>query len=212
MLGDLSKKYESNGDPGTISKGYGDAGGKSYGMYQLASRTGSVEHYIAWLRDNGYWFADKLAEYPIGSIAFDDTWTYLANSGNRGDFIKSQHQYIESVYYDTAVKFLRNAMFNIEKHSETMKDVVWSRAVQYGAGFVVEMFEDAAISLGYPNLSYVDAKSFDRDMIKAIYMEVCSTPEWTNGSPDLREGLYVRFMNECEEALDMLDQEEEDGQ
>lgn len=212
MIGDLSKQYESNGNPGAISNGYGDAGGKSYGMYQLASNAGSVDSYIKWLQKNGYWFAEKLAEYPIGSIAFDDVWRFLANSGNKADFMESQHKYIEDTYYNTAVSFLRKAMFNIENHSETMKDVVWSRAVQYGAGYVVEMFEDAAISLGYPNLSYVDAKCFDKDMIKAIYLNVCSTEEWTNGSPALREGLYFRFAHECHDALTMLAKEEENAQ
>lgn len=210
MLGDLSKKYESNGDPGCISSGWGDAGGKSYGMYQLASNTGSVESYIKWLRRNGYWFADKLAEYPIGSIAFDDTWKFLANSGNRGDFEKSQHDFIKAMYYDRAVAALARAMYHVEnKHSDVMRDVVWSRAVQYGAGQIVEMFEAAALSRGYPNLSYVDAEAFDAQMIEAIYMDVCSTPEWTNGSPALRRGLYIRFKNECDDALATLAWSEE---
>lgn len=46
MIGDLSKRYESNGDAGCISNGYGDAGGKSYGMYQLSSNMGVVDDYI----------------------------------------------------------------------------------------------------------------------------------------------------------------------
>lgn len=205
MLGDLSKKYESNGEPGCISTGAGDAGGKSYGMYQMASKQGVVDLYIKWLRENGYWFATKLAEYPVGSVAFDDTWEYLAKSGNRGDFIKSQHDFIKAMYYDKAVAALARAMYNVEeKHSDVMRDVVWSRAVQYGAGNIVEMFEAAAMELGYPNLSYVDAIDFDNVMIRAIYMDVCSTPEWTNGSPALREGLYNRFKNECDDALAAL--------
>ena len=207
MLGDLSKKYESNGDPGCISSGIGDLGGKSYGMYQLASRIGVVDSYIEWLYDNGYWFADKLAEYPVGSIAFDNTWDYLARSGNRGDFGKSQHDFIKSRYYDTAVAFLEKEMYHVEKHSTTMQDVVWSRAVQYGPGNIAEMFIAAAVSIGYPNLSYVDDRYFDAEMIKAVYINVCKTEEWTNGSPALRPGLYNRFEAECAEALERLEHE-----
>ena len=85
-----------------------------------------------------------------------------------------------------------------------MKDVVWSRAVQYGAGNIGEMFAEACEKLGYPNLSYVDDSSFDADMIKAIYLKVCSTPAWTNGSPALRQGLYSRFERECSEALERI--------
>lgn len=205
MLGNLSKRYESNGDPGCISSGWGDAGGKSYGMYQLASNTGSVTSFIRWCKANGYWFGDYLAQYSVGSAGFDAAWTFLAESGNRDDFAKSQHEYIKYAYYDPAVKALRNAMYDVEgKHSEVMQDVVWSRAVQYGTGYIVEMFEDAVKAIGYPNLSYVDDRTYDEAMIRAIYLDVCSTPEWTNGSPSLRSGLYSRFRNECNDALARL--------
>lgn len=69
MLGDLSKRYESNGNPGCISSGLGDAGGKSYGMYQMSSRMGVVDDYIQWLYNNNYWFAGNLAETPLAPQA-----------------------------------------------------------------------------------------------------------------------------------------------
>ena len=209
MLGDLSKKYESNGEPGTISSGYGDAGGKSYGMYQFSSTMGVVDNYVKWLQENGYWFGDELAKYTVGSNNFDDAWKWLANSDNKGDFAKSQHEYTKAMYYDKACLALHNSGYIVNRHSKAMKDVVWSRAVQYGPYQVPEMFNDACSIVlgGEVNLSYVDHINFDERMIKAIYLDVCSTPEWTNGSPALREGLYARFASECEDALAMLAQE-----
>lgn len=204
MLGDLSKKYESNGDPACISTGYGDAGGKSYGMYQLASGCGSVHNYLGWAKRAGYWFADKLMEHTVGSAAFDSMWRFLGTSANRDDFERSQHEYIKYSYYEPAVSELAVAGYNINGHTNVMRDVVWSRAVQYGPAQIVDMFTEAGQYLGYPNLSYVDAASFDAAMIEAVYLHVCSTPEWTNGSPDLRAGLYARFKNECAEALERL--------
>ena len=208
MLGDLSKKYESNGEPGTISSGYGDAGGKSYGMYQFSSTMGVVDNYVKWLRDKGYWFGEELAKYTVGSSYFDDAWRFLANSDNRGDFERSQHDYAKVIYYDRACSILADAGYHIEKHSKAMKDVVWSRAIQYGPYQINQMFDEACCGvLGYFNLSYVDDIAFDKSMIEAIYLEVCSTPGWTNGSPSLREGLYARFRNECADALNMLNEE-----
>ena len=208
MLGDLSKKYESNGNPGTISSGYGDAGGKSYGMYQFSSTMGVVDNYVKWLRDKGYWFGEELAKYTVGSSYFDDAWRFLANSDNRGDFERSQHDYAKVIYYDRACSILADAGYHIEKHSKAMKDVVWSRAIQYGPYQINQMFDEACCGvLGYFNLSYVDDIAFDKSMIEAIYLEVCSTPGWTNGSPSLREGLYARFRNECADALNMLNEE-----
>ena len=209
MLGDLSKKYESSGNPGTISSGYGDAGGKSYGMYQFASNMGVVDKYVAWLVAYVYWFGDELAKYTVGSNNFDDVWKWLANSDNKGDFAKSQHDFTKSMYNDKACNLVYDCGYIVSRHSKAMKDVVWSRAVQYGPYQVPEMFNDAcSIVLGGEfNLSYVDHINFDERMIKAIYLDVCSTPEWTNGSPALREGLYARFASECEDALAMLAQE-----
>ena len=208
MLGDLSKKYESSGDAGTISSGYGDAGGKSYGMYQFSSTMGVVDNYVKWLQENGYWFGDELAKYTVGSSYFDDAWRFLANSDNRGDFERSQHDFTKAMYYDRACTLLADSGYHVNKHSKAMKDGVWSRAVQYGPYQIVDMFDEACCGvLGYFNLSYVDDIAFDKSMIEAIYLEVCSTPEWTNGSPSLREGLYARFRNECEDALAMLNEE-----
>ena len=205
MLGDLSKKYESNGDPGCISTGWGDAGGKSYGMYQLSSNMGIVRDFTSWLIRRGCWFGDALAVEPVGSKQFDDTWITLATE-HKDEFSRWQHDYIEDLYYDVAVKALEQNYFNINKHSYTMQDVIWSRAVQYGPGRIVEMFVEAVNKLGYPNLSYVDDKRFDADLIGAIY-DVCATPEWTSGSLALREGLYNRFAAEKEEAWKRLELE-----
>ena len=203
MLGDLSARYESNGDPGIISNDYGDAGGVSYGCYQLATNTGSVHSFVRYLNEIGHSYGQALGQYEPGSDEFSAEWQSIA-SIDPGGFAQLQHDYIQYAYYEPAIEALRGAGFNIENHSEAMQDVIWSRAVQYGTGNIVEMFEDAVHSLGWPNLSYVDAKRFDADMIQAIYLNVCSTPEWTNGSPSLRVGLYSRFQNECNDALGML--------
>lgn len=214
MLGDLSKYYEvgSNGHCGTISTGWGDAGGKSYGLYQLASAVGSVASFIHWLAAHNYDFHVRLTRYPVTSAGFDSEWKSIA-SEHEEEFSMLQHDYIKRIYYDEAVEALREIYFNVEKHSEIMKDVIWSRAVQYGVGNIKEMFTDALRAMErksgneYPNLSYIDDRYFDEELIKAIYLDVCHTPEWTNGSPRLRRGLYARFESECDDALNALQEE-----
>lgn len=207
MLGDLSARYESNGNPGTISNGWGDAGGKSYGAYQLASAAGSVKSFLRWAIISGNdvyaQYSAALSQYEIGSEDFDTVWRDIAN--NDGEtFFNMQHDYICYAYYLPSVQILRDNYYDIDKHNSVMQDVVWSRAVQYGTGNILEMFTDAVHSLGYDNLSYVDDPKYDADMIKAIYLNVCKTSEWTSGSPSLREGLYNRFENECADALAQL--------
>lgn len=202
MLGDLSKKYESNGNPAAISTGIGDLGGKSYGMYQMSRNKGVLADFVIWAEHKGYDFIYRLYG-AYGQEDFDAEWKQCAVE-YEDKFSDAQHQYIKEKYYDKAKIILEVAMYDLEKHSEVMQDVVWSRAVQYGPYQIAEMFTEACQSLGYPNLSYVDDKAFDRDMIKAIYLNVCKSEEWTDGSPALRESLYARFEAECTDALARL--------
>ena len=103
-------------------------------------------------------------------------------------------------------------MFNVEKHSNALKGVVWSRAVQYGTGEIVNMFNDAlklmekALDIELPNLSYIDDKRFDYDLIAGIY-DTCMSYEWNNSV--LRDSLNNRFMDEKMKALKMLMEEVE---
>lgn len=210
MLGELSKEYESNGDIGAISSGYMDAGGKSYGMYQLASNVGSVDEFIQWGLNSDYsWIAEELNKYEVGSSEFDNAWRYFANN-DYDNFFNMQQSYMEYRYYDVSVELLREHLFNIENHSNTMKEVIFSRAVQYGTGNIVEMFEDALVIMGEKlnldlnNLSYVDEKRFDYDLITSIY-DVCMTEEWNNSS--LRDNLNKRFREEKAKAIQMLSDE-----
>lgn len=202
MLGDLSKKYESNGNPAAISTGVDDLGGKSYGMYQLSSNVGALVAFIQWSMVKGYAFAYRLCN-KYRQDGFDDEWKKCAVEYEH-TFSYAQHQYIKEKYYDVAKELLKASMYDLDNHSDVMQDVVWSRAVQYGPYQIVEMFMEACKILGHPNLSYVDSRAFDYNMIEVIYLEVCKSEEWTNGSPALREGLYARFEAECADALARL--------
>lgn len=208
-LGSLSASYESNGDAGAISSGYMDYGGKSYGAYQLASNTGSVDEFIAWAQgsNNAVYrqYGNYLFRFEIASAGFDQDWADIAT--NDGDtFAQMQHDYIKHAYYDVAVELLRGVYFNIENHSEVMKDVIWSRAVQYDPYNVPDMFVEALAYFPtvYPNLSYVDDLRFDWDIINGVY-EVCKTPAWNNSA--LRDSLNKRFDSEKQEALALFSEE-----
>jgi len=204
MIGRLSGKYESNNDIACVSGGEGDLGGISYGIHQLSSAMGVADAFAKWWADlNEFTFSGILAQYQAGSELFSRAWQDIATEYPI-DFEEAQHEYCIEQYYNPAIGLLALAGFHVEKHSIAMQEVVLSRSVQYGCGYIVEMFEDACKSLGYENLSYVDDIAFDEQMIKAIYLTVCKSEEWTSGSPGLREGLYARFDSECADALNML--------
>lgn len=202
MLGDLSSKYESNGNPGLISSGKGDPGGKSYGCYQLSSKAGSLQDFIRWADRHYPWIGTTIRHSPD----IDSGWRECARL-DRPEFAAAQWAYIKARYYDTAAGSLAQAGFHAEKHSYAMRDVIWSRAVQYGAGRVTRMWQEACKCMyngkdytGYPNLTYVDDKRFDYDLIVASYKV---SKAWIRAE-SVRYGLEKRFKDECSEALQML--------
>lgn len=124
LLGDVTAKYESgNRGFGAVSTGRGDPGGASYGKYQLASKTGTLQEF---LKESGYGkhFAGKRA----GSKAFNDTWKSLA-AKDKG-FGKAQHAFIEEKKYKPAIKEAARLGFPVE--DAKIQEMIWSGAIQHG--------------------------------------------------------------------------------
>lgn len=223
----LVLKYEAGGDPATVSSGSGDLGGRSYGTYQLSSTAGVVDDFVQWLcnypEDCYANYGRVLKEaYPINSNNFVATWKNIGTVDADG-FQRLQDEYAGDKYYNAGYWALKNNSYDMEKHSEAMKAVLFSRAIQYGAGNMYELYTEAVRRMGHPNLSYVDDKTFDREMIKNIYdflADECrnayqlsngnyhSPKDWANGSYTVvKVGLLNRFENEKQDALDLLEQE-----
>lgn len=223
----LVLKYEAGGDPATVSSGSGDLGGRSYGTYQFSSTAGVVNDFVEWLLkypNDAYANYGRVLKnaYPVNSKEFVATWKNIGTVDAQG-FQKLQDEYAGDKYYNAAYWQLKNHGYDMVKHTEAMKAVLFSRAIQYGAGNMYELYTEAAHKLGYPNLSYVDDKDFDKNMISAIYdflAEECeqayqksngmyhSPKDWANGSRTVvKVGLYNRFKNEKIDALKLLEKE-----
>jgi fibronectin type 3 domain-containing protein len=150
-LGVLSEKYESRGSGGAacIANNPQDSGGKSYGAWQLASSTGSVDSFLKWMRDEQVTensvhrsvykrLSDaKALDKGYGSN-FDIAWKEIASS-NYMEFLEIQSSYIKLKYYDKANVGLKNIFgFDIDKRSRALKSVLFSTSVQHGPGLVNE--------------------------------------------------------------------------
>lgn len=129
-LGALSEQYESGGrGPGTVSGGQGDPGGVSYGLYQLASKTGTV---AAFLAAEGRRWAAELSAAP-GSAAFSAAWKAIARR-EANAFAEAQHAFIERSHYRPAVNAVRkDSGYDLDARAQAVRDAVWSTAVQHGS-------------------------------------------------------------------------------
>jgi len=221
IITSVAKRYESSGDCGTVSDGYGDLGGISYGSYQLSSNAGSVQSFLNFAvdypNDNLANYARVLSEYSINSQEFIDKWREIGAIDPVG-FGELQDAYAMERYYNPACGDLANNYYDVGEKSLAIKACVFSRAIQYGSGNVVELFTEACRRMGYDNLSYVNDPHFDYHLIVNIYdflIEECdnayysnglyhSPKDWCNGSYDVIGGLRNRFVHEKEDLLAML--------
>ena len=171
-IGQASAKYESNGNPGTISSGNGDPGRKSYGAYQFASAFNVPYDFARWLVSSGEnpgWGDRLTAAYAADGNSFgnqfDAVWTAIAGEDANG-FLLAQHGYIKVQYYDVAVKKLSsNYGFQAEQYGIALKSAIWSRAVQHGASGAVTVIGRAFEAIGG-----FEGKS-EEALIRAIYGE-----------------------------------------
>ena len=181
-LGLLSRYYETgktNTDAqaaAMISTVAGDPGGKSYGAYMFASKTGTVESFVNWCRTAAtntaiYDIGDRLyrAYYSNGAGCgplFDQAWLEIAKDYGSA-FFTAQESFSKSQIYDEALKEICKSYpyFVIDNYSVALKNVIWSRAVHHGPSGATTIVKDAFASLGG------FANQAERDIIMAIYAQ-----------------------------------------
>lgn len=190
-LGILSEKYEGGG-PATISTGEGDSGGVSYGTYQFATNTGTVDNFIAWLIEQGgvkAGYGAMLEKYPAGSLEFSNQWTWIAE--NEADFGEWQDEFVKPRYYDAAYEYAKEYGLAVELPF-ALQAVLFSNAIQHGAYWAGRLV----------------AESYNPDPVEwitTIYDTKLNDMSWSSGAPSLRYGLFNRWENEKQDAIKLLE-------
>ncbi len=141
LLGSVSAKYESNGDPGTVSSGSGDLGGASYGAYQFAGNFGVPLAFARWCVSSGNGKTEGqtlLDAYEQDGnkfgAAFSAAWKQLAADDSDG-FLRLQRLYVKTQFYDKAAAALMEYFgLDVSKYGIAFQNAVWSRTVQHGLG------------------------------------------------------------------------------
>ncbi len=208
-LGSLSEKYESSGDPGSVSTGEGDMGGASYGAWQLASNLGKPEHFVEWLGKHNRQYSNTLKNAGmVNSDGFIQAWKDLARTDPKG-FKAYQAAYIKEIHFDPAARELKNQGFDLAKRSSVLSDVLWSITVQHGSGNGAVAFNQAAERAGKDLNSMSDAEIITQ-VYEMRYPDANGNYDgsWSSGSPDLRPGLFERWKNEKNDALARLEGKE----
>jgi hypothetical protein len=201
-LGSLSEKYESGGrGPATVSTGKGDAGGVSYGTYQLSSKVGRADQFVQ------KYYAEEFKGLKSGTVEFTARWRMLAKT--QPDQLRAkEHEFIKNTHYDPLVKSIaRSLMLNVIQRSGALQNVVWSTAVQHGPGTRVV---DTALKPLLKEKTLADLT--DAQIIRAIYAERGrkggkGLVHFQGNSEAVQKAVAKRFDSELRDALAALEKE-----
>ena len=204
-LGTLSAKYETGGrGPGTVSTGAGDPGGVSYGSYQMASKMGVVQRFVA---QTGFPWLTDFQNLKAGTAPFTACWKRIA-AAQTDAFQNAQHGFIKKSHYDPlAAKVLKEDGLDVNTRCRALQDVIWSTAVQHGGATPI-----VHRAIGNVSLSRTDPK-YDEQLIRAIYAERGKTKAdgnlayFSKSAPGVQKGVARRFRDELQDALAMLAKE-----
>ena len=197
-LGSYVEKYES-GKNRSAAIGYDGAGGTSYGSYQLASATGTLDRFLTFVEKVGGDFGKRLANdmrnagpLNTGSTNGNAPAVWKKYSKEFGDSLeKLEHEFIYQTHYSPVLNAINaNSAKNLIQTDRGLQEALWSSAVQHGQ-YASNIF----------NSTYRDGMSA-KDWLIAIYNER-SRPERfkklrSSGVDGLRQYQNVknRFKNE----------------
>jgi LysM repeat protein len=203
-LGTLSAKYESNGEPGSVSGGRGDPGGVSYGAYQFSTNRGTARSFSTWLARNEPQLARPLAGLQPGTTAYSNAWRELARQ-HPDAFLSAQHRFIGERFFEVSRSQLGSRLpsLDLDARSRALSDVLWSTSVQHGPAGAVSVFTRALAGRDVASMS-------DADIINAVYAERGRRDRngelawFSSSSRGVQASIAQRFVDERADALASL--------
>jgi hypothetical protein len=201
--GALSSRYESGGAIDCI--GYDKKGGTSYGQYQIASKTGTMDNFIDFLEDKAPDIAAKLKSAGPSDTGgktgkMPEVWKQIAAEDPK-NFEALQHEFIRVNNYSPAAKsIVLTSGVDVNTRSHALREVLWSTSVQHGPNGAERIFSKA--------IETAQTTKTGQDFDKAVIEEVYSLRQRQFGSHGrrIREAVTARFQDEKSSAIAMLNQ------
>jgi hypothetical protein len=193
-LGGMAAAFES-GKAGSSAIGWDSTGGTSYGKYQIAAKTGTMDKFMEHLKKTNPEAFERLSKSGPSDAgkdgAFAQEWKKLASEGK---LQQSEHEFIKATHFDKGVGGLKdqNLKGMLEK-SKALQEVMWSTSVQHGGGGASGIF----------NKVYKEGMT-EEDLIKSIYAE--RGTRFGSSTAQVRGSVQGRFAQEQQMALGMVGQ------
>ncbi|MCL1915828.1 MAG: hypothetical protein FWG17_03875 [Desulfovibrionaceae bacterium] len=211
VLGTLSSLFES-GREGISAIGYDRVGGTSYGKYQIASRTGTLDEFIAFLDKKSPELGKLLKEAGPGNTGgkegrMPEVWQGIA-AREPERFADLQHSFIHERLYLPAANKLKGYGLDVDKFSSTMREVLFSTAVQHGPSAAARLVIRAAGEAGGSTPTgaawgeTARPPTDEAELIRRIYN--ARRTQFGSSTPQVRESVSERLQSEMRLALNLL--------
>lgn len=200
--GSLSAQFES-GSKGIAAIGWDKVGGTSYGKYQIAAKTGSMDRFLNYLDDKAPEIAQRLrsagpAETGSRSGAMPTEWKQIA-AEQPERFEQLQHGFIKGEYYDVArQKVLGQTGIDVDNAPPIVREVLWSTSVQHGPTGAAGIFGKAINAF----LGRAQGGEFSRKLIENVYDT--RKGQFGSSTERVQDAVASRLDSEKEIALNML--------
>lgn len=168
-LGNISAQFES-GTQGSSAIGYDRTGGTSYGIYQIASKPGTMSQFIDYLgQHEPDWAAQLKAAGPANTGSRSGrmplVWADLAQE-NPQRFAQIQHDFIAATHYQPARdKILSRTGVDLDSMPQAVREALWSTSVQHGPAGAAKIFSRL---IGAVEKTNSDRK-FAQNLINKLY-------------------------------------------
>ena len=189
---DISARYES-GAEGSAAIGYDGTGGTSYGKFQLSSKQGSLDGFLRFLDGKGgeaaavaqHLRAAGPADTGGRSGAMPEAWKQAAKTPGFADW---EREFAQREFFDPAVRSLPSGAAEAVRQSPALQQMVWSAAVQHGAGGAAGIFRKV----------WRDGMT-DADFVRAAYDERAT--RFGSSAPEVRASVQRRLRREADDIL-----------
>lgn len=195
-LGGLSEKYETSGR-GSSTIGWDRTGKGSYGKYQIATGTGTMDDFLNFLSKKDPELYKELnplkGDMRQKDGVFAEKWKQLANQGR---FKNYEHEFIKRTHYDAAFKQLPPKLQEQINNDRRLQEVLWSTSVHHGATGGANIFKTVSGGKSLGN----------NELINAIYNERGADngmKYFRSSSSTTRTNIVDRFQREKRDALAM---------
>jgi hypothetical protein len=232
-VGSLSARYESGGKS-SAAIGDDSTGGWSYGKYQIATKTGTMKAFLAYLKtaDPDTWKTLDAAGGADAATKHDKKFVKAWEDAAKANQLEgAEHGFVASTHYAPQEEKLKEVGVDISSRSKAIQNVVWSTSVQHGpeselmARVAKKLIARHKASLpkgkngaagAAPDDAAIAGQVTDEELINAIYDERGAVIEvdgkkvlkhFENSTQDVQDGVAKRYQAERKAALAILKKE-----